>query len=107
MGDPGRQQARREAAAGEYVSADELRVAASAERQIARLPEKVAAAVVEFLVDPLRENPHRVGHELRGDLAGAWAARRGAYRVVYEIDEHARAVTVVRVEHRADVYRPR
>jgi len=85
----------------------ELRVAASTERQIDRLPEKVAAAVVEFLVDPLCENPHRVGHELRGDLVGARAARRGAYRVVYEIDEHTRVVTVVRVEHRADVYRPR
>lgn len=85
----------------------ELRVAASAERQISRLPEKVAAAVVEFLVGPLCDNPHRVGHQLRGDLVGERAARRGAYRVVYGIDEHTRIVTVVRVEHRADVYRPR
>lgn len=85
----------------------DLHVSASAERQIARLPEKVATAVVEFLLGPLRENPHRVGHELRRDLAGLWAARRGAYRVVYEIDHHAQVVTVVRIEHRADVYRPR
>jgi mRNA interferase RelE/StbE len=85
----------------------ELRVTASAERQIARLPGKVAAAVVEFVVGPLCEQPHRVGHELRRDLAGLWSARRGAYRVVYEIDDRDRVVTVVRVEHRADVYRPR
>jgi mRNA interferase RelE/StbE len=83
----------------------ELRVAASAERQIARLPEKVAPAVVEFLLGPLCENPHRVGHELRQDLVGLWSARRGAYRVLYEIND--RVVTVVRVEHRSDVYRPR
>lgn len=84
-----------------------LRAAASAERQIARLSEKVAPAVVEFLVGPLSENPHRVGHELRQDLAGLWTARRGAYRVLYEIDDRARVVTVVRVEHRSDVYRQR
>jgi mRNA-degrading endonuclease RelE of RelBE toxin-antitoxin system len=85
----------------------DLRVSASAERQIARLPERVATAVVEFLLGPLRENPHRVGHELRRDLVGLWAARRGAYRVDYEIDHHGAVVTVLRVEHRADVYRPR
>lgn len=39
-----------------------LVVAASAERSLARLPEAVAAAVVEFMVGPLVANPHRVGH---------------------------------------------
>ena len=84
-----------------------LRVAASAERQLARLPERVAAAVVEFMVGPLCENPHRVGHPLQRELTGLWSARRGAYRVVYEIDEESATVIVVRLDHRADVYRPR
>jgi mRNA interferase RelE/StbE len=35
------------------------------------------------------------------------SARRGAYRVVYRIDEPARTVHVVRIDHRADVYRTR
>lgn len=84
-----------------------LRVAASAERQLARLPERVAAAVVEFMVGPMCENPRRVGHPLQRELAGLWSARRGAYRVVYEIDDEATTVTVLRIEHRTDVYRPR
>ena len=84
----------------------ELRVAASAERQLARLPERVAAAVAEFMLGPLSENPRRVGHRLQRELAGLWSARRGAYRVVYEIDDEA-MITVVRIEHRSDVYRPR
>ena len=84
-----------------------LRVAASAERQLARLPDRVAAAVVEFMVGPLCENPPRVGHPLQRELAGLWSARRGAYRVVYEMDDQARTVTVLRIEHRSDVYRPR
>lgn len=83
-----------------------LVVAASAERRLQRLPESVAAAIVEFMVGALLEAPRRVGHPLRRELSGIWAARRGPYRVVYEIDEEARLVSVLRVDHRADVYRP-
>jgi mRNA interferase RelE/StbE len=85
----------------------ELRVAASAERQLGRLPERIAAAVVEFMLGPLCENPRRVGHPLQRELAGLWSARRGAYRVVYEIDDTEQHVTVLRIDHRSDVYRPR
>jgi mRNA interferase RelE/StbE len=85
----------------------ELLVAPSAERSLARLPEKVAAAIVEFMLGPLREEPNRVGRPLRGDLEGLWAARRGPYRVVYEIDVTAREIRVLRIDHRSDVYRPR
>lgn len=84
-----------------------LRIAASAERQLSRLPDRIAAAVVEFLLGPLRENPHQVGHPLQRELAGLWSARRGAYRVVCELDDDERLVDVLRIEHRSDVYRPR
>lgn len=85
-----------------------LTVAGPAARMIQRqLPEAVAAAVVEFVTGPLLENPQRVGKWLRGEHEGRYAARRGAYRVVYRIDHGARRVIVLRVEHRADVYRPR
>lgn len=88
----------------------DLRVAASAERQLARLPDRVAAAVVEFMVGPLCDNPRRVGHPLQRELQGLWSARRGAYRVVYAIDDDggtSLTVTVLRIDHRSDVYRPR
>jgi len=84
-----------------------LRVAGSGERQLARLLDRMAAAVVEFLLGPLLENPRRVGHPLQRELAGFWSARRGAYRVVYEIDDEDRIIDVLRIEHRSDVYRPR
>jgi mRNA-degrading endonuclease RelE of RelBE toxin-antitoxin system len=66
----------------------------------------VAAAVVEFLVGPLLEAPESVGRPLRFESGGYWSARRGAYRIVYRLDHKARTVRVVRIEHRADVYRP-
>jgi len=84
-----------------------LIVAPSAERVLVRLPEKAAAAVVEFLLGPLMENPYRVGHSLRRELGALRAARRGPYRVVYEIDDAQDLVRVLRIDHRADVYRSR
>lgn len=84
----------------------ELRVAPSAARALDRLPHAVAAAMVEFLTGPLLHDPRRVGKPLARQLAGYWSARRGAYRVIYAIDEAEHRVLVVRIEHRADVYRP-
>jgi mRNA-degrading endonuclease RelE of RelBE toxin-antitoxin system len=89
------------------VSRFEVRVAASAERSLGRLPERVAAVIVEFVLGPLAEDPTTVGKPLQRELAGYWSARRGSYRIVYAVDEEAQRVLVVRIEHRADVYRPR
>lgn len=83
-----------------------LQVAGPAARAIAdKLPEAVAAAVLEFVTGPLLDNPQRIGTELRGPLFGTWAARRGSYRVLCTIDEQRRLVTVKDVEHRSDAYR--
>jgi mRNA-degrading endonuclease RelE of RelBE toxin-antitoxin system len=84
----------------------ELVVAGPAARAIAeRLPEAVAAAVIDFIAGPLLENPYRVGVALRRELEGTHAARRGTFRVLYRIDEESKTVTVLRIDHRADVYR--
>lgn len=84
----------------------ELVVAGPAARAIAEtLPEPVSVAVIDFLTGSLLENPRRVGRELRNELAGIHSARRGTYRVLYRIDEEARTVTVLRIDHRGDAYR--
>ncbi len=69
------------------------------------LAASVAFAVFEFIDDPLAHNPHRVGAPLRPPFEGLHRARRGAYRILYTIDDEARLVTVVDVSHRRDVYR--
>lgn len=71
-----------------------------------RLPEAVAAAVINFLTTTLVREPRRVGKPLRGDLAGIWSARRGSYRVLYRLREDPSEVIVLRIEHRRDAYRP-
>lgn len=79
-----------------------------ARRAIAeRLPEAVAAAVLEFCASALTESPYRVGKPLFGPLAGCHAAGRATYRIVYRIDEGARRVHVLDIAHRREVYRPK
>ncbi len=85
----------------------ELRVTGPAQRQLERLPEGTAAAIVEFMLSALVDNPHRVGGRLQRELDGLYSARRGAYRVVYEIDEDQRAIVVLRIDHRSRIYRSR
>ena len=83
----------------------QLTVARSAARALTdRLPEPVGAAALEFLTGPLIENPHRVGKRLRPPLDGRWSARRGQYRIIYQINEEDRTVVVLQIAHRSDAY---
>lgn len=83
----------------------QLQVAPAAERSLARLPERVAIAIVEFIVGPLLEAPEPLGKPLQRELEGYRVDRRGAYRIIYRLDHTESVVRVVRIEHRADVYR--
>jgi len=68
------------------------------------LPETVAAACWEFISGPLAEDPHRVGNALRDVLSGRYSARRGEFRVIFEIHETVVVVRVIDVRHRRDAY---
>lgn len=87
--------------------AHEIAWSPTALRNLGSLPEKAAAACIELVFGAIAENPRRVGRELRLELAGHWSARRGDYRVIFVIDDEARRVSIVAVQHRSDVYRRR
>jgi mRNA interferase RelE/StbE len=76
-------------------------------RHLNRLPDKVRAAVVETIMGSIAENPRRAGKPLRGELEGLYSARRGEFRVIYEIDEEDLVVLVHRAQHRRAAYRKR
>ena len=67
----------------------------------------MATAVVEFLYGSLATSLHRVGKPLKLGLEGLHNARRGGYRLIYRIDDQRRLITVVAIERRSDIYRPR
>ena len=79
----------------------------SAKRDLDRLPLKVVEAAIAFIENVLAENPRRVGKPLGRSLEGRWSARRLDYRVIYEINDDTIVIDIVRIAHRADVYRPR
>jgi len=76
-------------------------------RHLDRLPTKVRAAVIETILGSIAENPQRAGKPLRGELEGLYSARRGEFRVIFEIDEQAHVVLVHRAQHRHRMYRSR
>ncbi|HVM27843.1 MAG TPA: type II toxin-antitoxin system RelE/ParE family toxin [Mycobacteriales bacterium] len=87
-------------------AAYELVLTAPARRALAEeLPEAVAAAAIEFLTTAVVREPRRVGKPLRRELEGIWSARRGTYRILYRVRQDLHEVVVLRIEHRADVYR--
>jgi mRNA interferase RelE/StbE len=76
-------------------------------RHLNQLPGKIRDAAVQAILGPIAEHPRRVGKPLVGELTGLYSARRGDYRVIYEIDDDRKVVIVHRVQHRRVVYRPR
>lgn len=84
----------------------EVRFTRSAKRALTtELPEKVATAAWNFIMGALRENPHRVGKQLKEPLYPLYSARRGEYRVIYRIVDDALIIEVVTIAHRRDSYR--
>ena len=69
------------------------------------LPEAAAFAAWEFISGPLAREPQRVGAPLLAPFEGQWRARRGEYRVRYEIDNPSQTVHVLDIDHRRDAYR--
>ena len=79
---------------------------AARRRPFDRLPISVAAAVLETL-DAIAQNPRRFGKPLVLEHEGHFSARRGPYRVIYEVDEDELLFRVIAIGHRRDVYRSR
>ena len=82
-----------------------VRFAPSALRGLDRLPPRIAPAIVEFVTRTLPRNPEQLSKPLRGELEGLRSARRGDYRVLFRLLDATSVLLVVRVAHRADVYR--
>ena len=54
-----------------------------------------ASGCVGLTFGRLATEPRRIGKPLVGELTGLLSARRGDYRIIYEIDEEASVVLLV------------
>jgi mRNA interferase RelE/StbE len=78
-----------------------------ARRALARLPEKATAAAIELIYGLLERIPSALVTRCTSSWRGNHNAHLGDYRVVYRIDSEKRVVSILAINHRADVYRPR
>jgi mRNA interferase RelE/StbE len=69
------------------------------------LPLEVAIAATVTIQRAIAVNPFRVGKPLDEPFDGYYSARRGTYRIIYRVDESARAVEIHSIRHRRDSYR--
>lgn len=84
----------------------EVRFSRSAKRALSHdLPEKIATAAWQFIMGALRDNPQRVGKQLKEPLHPLYSARRGEYRVIYRVESDELVIEVVTIAHRRDSYR--
>ncbi|MEX0621196.1 MAG: type II toxin-antitoxin system RelE/ParE family toxin [Solirubrobacterales bacterium] len=85
----------------------EVKITPEGLRHLNLLPPKIREAALSAVFGPIAANPARLGKPLLGELEGLRSARRGDYRIIYQIDEDEEAIIIHRVQHRRDVYRPR
>ena len=77
----------------------------AAERQYARLAPAPKASVLRTLRS-LEEDPRRRGVRPVKTMPGSLRARAGDYRIIFNVDDAARIVSVVRIAPRDKAYRP-
>ncbi len=76
----------------------------TAQRDLRRLSSEVSSRVLSAL-RRLRDDPRPRGALMLHDYEPpTWRLRVGAWRVLYEIDDHAEVVRVVGVRHRSKAY---
>ncbi len=85
----------------------EVQFSSAAQLDLGQIPPRYVVAIVEFVTRVLPTNPQRMGKPLRNELEGVHGARRGDYRVLYQIVEADKVVLVVRIDHRGRVYTTR
>ena len=57
-------------------------------------------------IKSLQSNPRPSGvKKLSGKLKGVWRLRIGDYRLLYDIDDKSKKITLLHLDHRRQIYR--
>lgn len=82
-----------------------LSIKPSAGKEIEAVGSKSDRSRIVARIAALAENPRPHGSEKLAGYDDRYRVRQGSYRVVYEIDDDARHVTIYKIGHRREVYR--
>lgn len=73
-------------------------------KQLQQLPRHVFSAALHAIIG-LARKPRPPGVKKLAGSRSDWRIHIGEYRIIYEIDDIAKTVTVLVVQHRRDAYR--
>lgn len=82
----------------------EVYLAGAAERDLKRLTADEFHRIIEN-IRGLRENPRPPGCRKIASSKNDWRIRVGSYRIIYEIDDKAMAIKILRIRYRREAYR--
>ena len=82
-----------------------LTIKPSAAKELQAIPDKATLGRLIEKVKSLAAQPRPSGSEKLAGRHNLYRVRQGNYRVIYSVDDKSRAVDVVKVGHRGDVYR--
>jgi mRNA interferase RelE/StbE len=82
----------------------EICIERSSETDLRRLPAPTFHRILPQ-IKSLAANPRPSGCRKITGSKHDWRIRVGDYRIIYEIDEKAKTVRIMRVRHRREVYR--
>ena len=80
-----------------------IKIRASARKDLLEL-QKADRDRIVTVIDSLSEQPHQ-GTLLKGRFHGLRRVRVGRFRIIFEVDDQAITVLIVRVGHRREIYR--
>jgi mRNA interferase RelE/StbE len=77
---------------------------AAALKALQRLDPPIQRRILSFIETRVVDDPRRVGKAMQGDQR-AWRYRVGDFRLICDIQDATRTVSVVRIGNRKEVYR--
>ena len=81
-----------------------VRLTSSARRAHRRLPSDIRRRI-DPVLNSLSETPRPAGTVKLQGSAQLYRVRIGQYRVIYQIDDAEKLITVTHIQHRRDAYR--
>lgn len=78
----------------------------TAEKELNKLPENDFIKL-QRAINSLSGNPFPPGHiKLEGTKEKLYRIRKGNYSVIYSVEKNIITITILKIGHRKDVYRP-
>lgn len=82
-----------------------LSIKISAAKEIESVEPRAMRTRIVSRIQGLARDPRPPGSQKLAGDEERYRIRQGAYRIVYSVDDEARAVEIVKIGHRREVYR--